>query len=265
MAKLREPRPHEAHLFNEIYVDETSQNDHDFLIRGGIMLPREYSAQFEQDIINARLPKLPATGQDGSAREVKWSEFTSGDLATYKNVVDAFFTFARHFKTTRHVIRFHCSVVDCRIKGRRYSGKSGQLPFNREIYFHCLSIGRRYRENLFHVYPDCRQTDMTMGEMQVILGRAFRREDSRDWPFRRVRFRHSHESQALQVSDILIGALAYKLNGHYDAPNASAAKRQLCDYIISKGKAGIFVRKGSPQRKDWGNFRIWVRRHRERD
>jgi hypothetical protein len=29
-----EPLPHEAKLFNEIYIDETSQNDHHFLVLG---------------------------------------------------------------------------------------------------------------------------------------------------------------------------------------------------------------------------------------
>ena len=178
-------------------------------------------------------------------------------------MVDVFFSFGQRFTSTEHKIRFHCSVVNCRVKGRCYTGKRGQLPFNREIYYHCLSIGRRYRTALFHVYPDYRTTNMTMREMQLILGRAFRREDPRDWPFRRVQFRMSHESQALQVSDILIGAVAYKLNGHYDSPTATPAKKELCDYIINKkAKAGIYCRPGHPRKKDWGSFMIWVRQHR---
>jgi hypothetical protein len=150
------------------------------------------------------------------------------------------------------------------VRNRNYSkGNKGQIGFNREIYYHYLSIARRYRNSLFYAYPDYRTTNMTMEKMKLILQRTLRKEDQRDWPFRRIQFRQSHETQALQVSDILIGAIAYKLNGHYDSPTATKEKRELCDYIISKAKAGIYCRRGQPKKKDWGQFRIWVRKHRE--
>lgn len=91
MDRNREPRAHEAHLYSEIYIDETSQTDHHFLVIGGIMLPRKYSDQFEQDVIAARLPRLPLLRASGKPREAKWSEFGKGDLETYKRIVDAFF------------------------------------------------------------------------------------------------------------------------------------------------------------------------------
>jgi len=47
---LREPREFERHLFHEVYIDETSRNDHRFLALGGIIIPRELSAEFEADI-----------------------------------------------------------------------------------------------------------------------------------------------------------------------------------------------------------------------
>ena len=56
--------------------------------------------------------------------------------------------------------------------------------------------------------------------------------DRRVWPYRRLRFEDPERCQALQVVDIFIGALAYRLNGHYDKPNASPAKKELCDYIL---------------------------------
>jgi hypothetical protein len=264
MGKDREPRLHEAHLINEIYIDETSQTGHHFLVLGGVMFPRSHHEQFEQDIINARLPHLPPLRASGESREIAWSEFTSRDLETYKRVVDAFFSFGRHLQS-RDIdrIRFYCSVVNCQVKGRRYSGKRGELPFNREIYYHCLSIARKNRRSLFHVYPDHRDTSMEMERLRVIVNRGIRRDsgETRDWPFRRLRFRESHKYQALQVSDIFIGAVAYKLNGHYDAPNATPERKQLCDYILERAKAGVFVRKGLPKKKPFHIFQISVRQH----
>jgi uncharacterized protein DUF3800 len=265
MSKNREPRPHEAHLFNEIYIDETSQNDQDFLLIGSIMLPRQYGPQLEADIIQARLPDRPLLRSTGEPRELKWSEFGKRDLAVYKRVVDVFFHFRRHFPNLQHKITFQCSVVNCRIKGRRYAtGEKGQLGFNREIYYHCLSLARRDRDHLFHVYPDYRTTNMTMQQMRLILQRTMTRDgDKRDWPFRRIQFRRSHEWQTLQLVDILLGAVAYKLNGHYDAPEATPEKKALCDYIIAKAKCGMFVKRGKPLKKPWHDFQIWIRQHRD--
>jgi hypothetical protein len=171
-----------------------------------------------------------------------------------------FFQFNGQPTNTLHRLVFHCSVVDCSIAGRNYSnGVRGQQEFNKQIYFHHLAIGRRYRKSLFHSYPDYRTTKMTMTEMQAVIGHGFNREDPRSWPFRRIQFRRSWQLQALQVSDIFIGAIAYKLNGWYDHKDASSSKKALCDYIIGKAKAGIFCRRGEPKKKDWGQFRIWIR------
>ena len=60
--------------------------------------------------------------------------------------------------------------------------------------------------------------------------------DKRVWPYRRLRFDDPENCQALQVVDIFIGALAYRLNGHYDKPEAKKAKKELCDYILGRAK-----------------------------
>ena len=53
----------------------------------------------------------------------------------------------------------------------------------------------------------------------------------RDRTFRRVQYRRSHDVQALQISDLLIGAIAYRLNRHYDEPGG-ADKKLLCDTSV---------------------------------
>ena len=57
-----------------------------------------------------------------------------------------------------------------------------------------------------------------------------------DWPYRELKFRDPENYQALQVVDILIGALAYRLNGHYQQSNASPAKKELCDFVLQQAK-----------------------------
>jgi hypothetical protein len=264
MSRHWEPLPHEENLFHEIYIDETSQNDHHFLVLGGLVMPRRLSSTLESDIINARTGGLSKPASDGSLREIKWSTITNGDYTAYKNVLDAYFSFAyRHLQRSGDTFRFFCSVVSTRVKGRSYSkGTRGQVGFNREIYFHCLSIGRRERRWLFHVYPDERSTTQDIKKLGEILSRGIRKTgDRRVWPFRRVRFRRSHDFQALQISDVLIGAIAFRLNGHYYRPESNQDKKQLCDYILQKTGLTAFVQSGRPRERAFSQHVLWVRQH----
>lgn len=255
----------DGYPIEDIYLDETSQSGHRFLVIGGIMFPKQYAQLFDEAVIAARLPQLPLRHVGGEVRQMAWNRFSLGELESYKRVVDTFFSFRSQMTDTAHSIIFHASVVDCSVRGRKYSGGArGQLGFNREIYFHCMSIGRRYHDRVFHVYPDYRSTNMAMHEMGIILSRGLMREDPRPWPFRRVKFKQSHECQAIQVADILIGAIAYRLNRHYDKPDANPEKKELCDYILERGHVLGILRSGRLKKKDWGNFKMWVRRHPKR-
>jgi hypothetical protein len=258
------PKESEKHLFHEIYIDETSQNDHSFLVLGGIIIPRELSAEFEAEIIEARHPRLHTLSSKGRLREMGWSEVSNGDFDAYKKVLEAFFSFSFcRLQGKSGLVKFYCSVVHTRVPGRNYSkGKRGQIGFNREIYFHCLSIAKRARMELFHVYPDQRSTTQPIEKMAFMLSRGLRKwGDKRDHPFRRVKFRLSDEHQALQISDILIGAVAYRLNRHYDRPDANNDKKRLCDYVLGKTNFNKYIGSTSFREKPFGSHQLWFRRH----
>lgn len=268
MPRHWKPRPFEAHLFHEIYIDETAQNDHNFLVLGGIVLPRRLSAQFEAHILEARHPRLLSRTSKGLLREMGWSEVSNGDFESYKKVVDAYFSFARRYmNNSTDAFHFYCSVVSLNVKGRRYTGgKRGQLGFDREIYYHCLSIARRHKTYLFHVYPDDRsRTNGTepIKRLGLILNRGWAKSGfNKDWTFRGITPRHSHEWQALQISDLFIGAIQYRLNRKYDAPEANPDKKLLCDYILQKTKIAPFIKERSFDDKPYGQCQMWFRRHK---
>jgi hypothetical protein len=192
MPRHWEPLPHEVNFFQEIYIDESSQNDHHFLVLGGIMLPRFLSAQFETDIIEARHPRLVSRNSEGKLREIGWKYVSTGYFEAYKQVVDAYFSFGyRRLQRSGNPMAFYASVVDLTVPGRRYTGgKRGEVGFDREIYYHCLSIARRCKTNLFHVYPDYRSTSRPIRELGTILCYGIRKEpgERREWAFRRVQF-----------------------------------------------------------------------------
>jgi hypothetical protein len=234
------PLPHEADLFCNVYIDESSQTKHRYLVLGGLVVPLSHAATFEADIIAARDHTIPISKPDGTPRIIKWQKANAYNLTAYKKVVDAYFSFPRrHMPSSLKNLDIHCVVIDTSKKDLRKSGGGDiDIGFNKEIYFLCVPlIGKRFKRELFHVYPDRRQTTQDLNEARKIMNYGARKYgDTRVWPYRRLRFEDPERCQALQVVDIFIGALAYRLNGHYDQSNANSAKKELSDYILGRAK-----------------------------
>ncbi len=115
---------------------------------GGLVIPATLSRLFEREIIEARWPKLAwHLNKKMQPTEIGWGYVSKGDFPAYKKVVDAYFSFAKRHNVNS--LDFFGSIVDTQIRGRRYSGQSGEIGFDREIYFHCMSIARRHQDKLF--------------------------------------------------------------------------------------------------------------------
>jgi uncharacterized protein DUF3800 len=264
------PKEHEAQLFYEVYMDETSQNGrHRFFVLGGVMFPMIYSDMFEAAMIDARPERLKRLRSNGQLPEIAWKYVSNGDYEDYKLIVDAYFGFKTQLNATAlDDFRFHCVVLDTTIEGRRYArGLEGEDNFNREIYFLGERIARTYVKALFHVYPAKRSTIRPrshLPELGLMINRKIaQRHDERDFPVRRLDFRENKHSQALQISDLLIGALAYRINRHYDQRDANKDKKLLADYILQRGRYLVQINKGRLKSKNWGDFQIYIRRHKD--
>lgn len=234
------PLAHEADLFCNVYIDETSQNAHRYLAIGGLVVPLSHADQFEADIIASRDDVIAIAHPNGKPRVIKWEKVGTYNLNSYKKVVDAFFAFPakRNPPLGKHV-DINCVVVDTREKDLRVSGDGDvEIGFNKEVYFLCVPmIGKRFHKELFRVYADRRTTRHPLEEARKIMNNGAKKYgDKRPWPYRHLSFEDPERCQALQVVDIFIGALAYRLNGHYDRPEANAAKKELSDYIFARSK-----------------------------
>jgi hypothetical protein len=173
-------------------------------------------------IMKARLPELP---QD----EAKWTKVSKKKLSAYKRVVDVLFS---------EDVHFHSLVVDTtRLDHKRFNSGSREIGFNKEIYQLAMKCARLYSAALFHLYPDSRETTQKPEDLRLMLNRGCRKGgDKRDWPFRRCQFRDSKTTLPLQLVDIIIGGLAYRLNGHDKKEKASPAKSDLASYILQRAK-----------------------------
>ena len=231
----------------DIYVDESSQTKHRFLVLGGLIIPHDQVDTFCASVSRARQPDLPANS-------LKWGRVSRTKLEAYRRVVDAF------FDPSAGAIHFHSLVVDTHQQDHsRWNEGSREIGFQKEVYQLAQKFRRLYRQPVFHLYPHQRSTPQATEKLRDILNHAARKKgDGRDWPFRRVHFRALSGCLPLQVVDILLGALAYRLNGHYDERGASAARKELCDHILRQAGISDVTR----DTRVAGKMTIWHRRLR---
>ncbi len=235
-----------APAFAEIFIDESSQSKHRYLVLGGIIIDLLERAEYLRELWERRLPELPAS-------EMKWVKVSALKLPAYRRVVDQFFE-PRYWNGPH----FHSLYVDTtRQRHGVYNQGSREIGFNKEVYQLAMKCGMVYGGNCFHIYPDNRATGQRTEDLRLMLNRGIRKKgDKRDWPFRRVQFRDSKTTELLQLADIFSGAIAFHLNGHRALPGASPAKCELSDYILARAGIQNVVR-GTYRT---GKFTIWPRR-----
>jgi len=230
----------------EVYLDESSQTKHRYLVLGAVVLELPNNQKLTELLLKARLPELP----NG---EAKWTRVSKAKLAAYKRFVDVLFD-------NQEIIHFHSLFVDTSQQNhRKFNSGDHEIGFNKEIYLLGNKIGEIYPEHYFHLYPDHRDTKHTPEELRLILNRgAAKRGDKRDWPMRRLQFRDSKEVALLQLTDVLIGSIAFQLNGHHKADDANPAKVTLAEYIMRRAGIANIV-KGTARRC---KFSVWPRQLR---
>lgn len=158
---------------------------------------------------------------------------------------------------------FHSTVVDTWGQDhQRFGDGEKDKTFNKELYQLAAKFARLYPNRLFHLYPDDRETVHRPGELRDILsfGRC-KAGDRRNFPFRRSHFRSSRQTPLIQVVDILLGGLAYRVNGHATALDASPSKVELSRHLL--GKAGI--RNVAIDTAKSGKFTVWHRQLQPRE
>jgi hypothetical protein len=236
-----QPTRDERKFFKSVYIDESSQNLR-YFVQGALVIPLTYAGVLEADISAVRSKsKIPTHQDDGTPRVMKWEKVGHYSLDAYKAVVDAVVNFRQtHFNSSLDEMGIHCLAVDTEIRSLRVTGGgSRETGVEIEQYFLCTAmVAKRYRESLFLIFPDRRFASRRLWDTKQIMNfGAFKFKDIRHFPFRRAAFADPEYCQALQAVDIFIGALAYRLNRHYEALDANPAKVELCDYIWKVCKA----------------------------
>lgn len=207
----------------DIYADESSQTAHRFLVLGAVTVCTTDVPDLVAAIRAARLPGLPHG-------ELKWTKVSAAKLETYRAIVDAFFA-----AVEADIAHFHCVAIDTtRFDHRQFNQGDREIGFSKMVFQLLMKHARLYPQRLY-AYLDSRTTRHSLDDLRFMLNRyALNRLDRGDYPFRRVVFRDSKESDLLQLNDVLLGAAAWVKNGHGDRPDASTAKSELARHILAR-------------------------------
>jgi hypothetical protein len=139
----------------EVYIDESSQNDHRYLVLGGVGVMMLQTGDLDAAIEEAR-------GKDLPQGEAKWTKVSKLKLPAYKRTVDVLFR-------GDDLVHFHCLVVDTtKLDHGRFNEGSRDIGFNKEIYQLATKFSRIYSTALFHVYPDHRETSQNPEDLRLI-------------------------------------------------------------------------------------------------
>lgn len=207
-----------------VFADESSQNKHRHLLLGCVLMDEEELAAihtgYETIIRDYEL----------NTREIKWSKVSKVNLSAYTALINEFFRLNHQNKAHFHYLSVDTSTFD----HKTHNGGDKEVGFNKLIFQLLLHrVGRRYgNKHRFMVHLDERTTDQSTEEMRQMLNSTLRR----DWrmihrPFRSVDFRNSAEYLPIQICDLLLGACAYRLNGHDQKSNASRHKIALASHV----------------------------------
>ncbi len=230
----------------QLYVDESCKGNHQYLVNGGLIIEHDNIMDCLGDLFQLKRLK-------GCADEIKWEKTNKYRIDAYYKVVDKFFEFIE-----KDVIHFHCLVINQhKLDHKHFNQGMPSIGFSKFIYQLLVSkFGRLYGHyDGIYVFLDEKTTATPLEEFRNILNNGIaRRFEHAHKPFKKVRFCESKKSLFLQFNDLILGAVATRINSHHlKIENYRKEKRDLSEYVIKKsGIKDIMV--DSPANKQ---FSIW--------
>jgi len=238
----------------EVFVDESSQSGHQFMVLGALVVPGRSLPDCEA-AIGEVLERHRMFG------EVKWTKVSRSKLTVYRELA------ACHFRLAEGLgVEFHSLVLDCyKFDHGTYNRGDPELGFNK--FMHRLldvRVGRRFGTfERIVVHMDSRNSNRHPSELQRFLNMAAARRyaDPGISPFARVAHRDSKGSRLIQLCDLLTGAVGWHKNDHDALTGASPAKTALANEIaerIGRARLGADTPRGQYALSVW-NLRLGAR------
>ncbi|AAN57234.1 DUF3800 domain-containing protein [Shewanella oneidensis MR-1] len=209
-----------SEIYN-VYCDESCHLEHDgqqAMVLGGVWCPESKRQEISQ-----RIREIKVKHGLGKDFEIKWTKVSKSKLDFYMDIIDYFFD--------DDDFHFRGLIVPDKTKLNHDAWEQTHDEWYYKMYFNMLKVifdpQAKYR-----VYLDIKDTlgaDKIKKLHDVLCNNSY---DYSRQVIERVQQVHSHESEQLQVADLLIGALSYLHRGL----DTNVAKLKLIERIKQRSR-----------------------------
>lgn len=223
-----------------IYCDESCHLENDkqkSMTLGGIWIP--IGKRLE---ITKRLREIKEQHGLSKHYEMKWTKVSPSKELFYKNIIDYFFD--------DEDIHFRCVVIPEKKMLNHEKYKQTHDDWYYKMYFHMLKVILRPNEK-YNIYLDIKDT---LGKEKIVQLHKVLSHSLYDFNqniIKKVQLIRSHESDILQIVDLLIGAIGYFHRGL----KTSSTKQALIERIMQR--SGYSLVKNTLFKEDKLNILIW--------
>lgn len=227
-----------------VYGDESRQTGAKYMVLGAVWLDSAGEEALIKDCTDFR-------NLTGMRHQLKWTKVSDQKLNEYKKFIDIFF---RHNRL--HHVAFRCVVIDThQLDHKTFNRGDEELGFYK-LYYQLLLHNMRPGNRYLIMLDDRRTRKKTrLSTLKIVLNRGIRKKFNIDYDIvRNVEPRECEDLNQLQMVDILIGAIGYRLNGLHLKAGAKRAKIELSQHILNGSGRVSFGPQDAPK-DTW--FNIW--------
>ncbi len=208
------------------FFADASSREKDFMVAGGFAVAGHRIAEIERYIAALR--------QEHSIREFKWSEYRGGrKQAAYEALVDYGFRLTEQHHAALHMII--AKFKDYRHKA--VPGEGRDTSINRMYFQLCLHRPARFygKARQVHIRLDAGNDSADICRMRnQLCAAAYNTYQTRPNCVRTLEPMCSQKSGLIQMSDVIIGAVAAKRN----LVEHTSPKRGLADFVLRRSVHG---------------------------
>lgn len=213
----------------KIYCDESCHLEHDnakAMLMGAISCPAT-----EKERIYSEIRKIKEKHGLSTWAEIKWTGVSASKLDYYLELIDYFLH--------EDALSFRSVVVKNKqnLNHEKYNQGSHDLWYYK-TYYYLLDAIVSYNDEytIFIDIKDTRSGPKVAKLHEVLCNNKY---DFKKDVIKGIYQIKSHESEILQLGDLIMGAIGYYHNGHYKAEGSNRAKNAVIDKLFETYRSAI--------------------------
>jgi len=230
-------------LYN-VYCDETCHLENDginVMVLGAVWCPQRKLKE-----INQRIKEIKVRNNVSPTMELKWTKISPGKLDLYKDLVNYYF-----YDDDLH---FRALIIPDKSKLDHQRFNQTHDEWYYKMYFDMLKV-IFHPTDRFEVYIDIKDSNSYHKAQKLREVCSNSMYDFSQSIIQRLQPIRSEEVQIMQLTDILIGAIAYENRSFPDGFQKSSAKQEIIGLI--KKRSGYTMKKTTLLREDKLNLFRW--------